>query len=84
MTTFTPERVAQIHAEVASNYPDLYRHPDGADICYSRSTAELWVSLDEFNEVQVPISADGLIELGLKLIQLGHEINTAWALKEVA
>lgn len=84
MTTFTPERFAQIRAETAHNYPDLYRHPDGAEICYSRNTAELWVSLDEFNDLQVPIGADGLIELGLKMIALGHEINTARALKEVA
>ncbi|MDD2879257.1 MAG: hypothetical protein PHQ58_02375 [Rhodoferax sp.] len=81
----TPEGfAAEVRIEIAHHFPDLYSHPDGYEICYDRFNAKLCVSLDEFNDVGVPIGTDGLIELGLKMIALGHEINTARALKEVA
>ena len=53
----------------------LYSHIEGLGrLDYNPSAFSLQVSKD--NQVcVVPIGPDGLIELGLKLISLGHEIN---------
>jgi hypothetical protein len=53
----------------------LYSHIEGLGrLDYNPSTFSLQVSKD--NQVSVvPIGPDGLVELGLKLISLGHEIS---------
>jgi len=61
MTTTTPHKAERI-----------YTHPDGFSIHFDAMSMEL-IALDaEADSVIVPIGPQGLIELGLKLIEIGY------------
>jgi hypothetical protein len=69
------ERIAQLRAQFAARYTALLNHPDGYEIYFDRKAHRLEVYEGEDVEISVPFGPDGLIEMGMKLVALGHELN---------